>query len=79
MVHFTSTLCDLLILHGTSPLAFFKRVVSNVLQRGFAMGWDYAIQWLTILPFEITAAGITIEYWHTYNIGVRATKHECSQ
>ena len=60
-------------------LAFFKPVVSNVLQRGFAMGWDYAIQWLTILPFEITAAGITIDFWHKYNIGVRATKHECSQ
>ena len=43
------------------------------------MGWDYAIQWLTILPFEITAAGITIDYWHEYNIGVRATNHECSQ
>ncbi|KAL9103255.1 MAG: hypothetical protein Q9163_001677, partial [Psora crenata] len=30
---------------------------------GFAMGWDYAIGWLTILPFEITAAGITIDFW----------------
>ena len=30
---------------------------------GFATGWDYAIQWLTVLPFEITAAGITLEYW----------------
>ncbi|KAF2815904.1 putative general amino-acid permease GAP1 [Mytilinidion resinicola] len=37
---------------------------------GFAMGWDYAIQWLTILPFEITAAGLTIDYWHHYNIGI---------
>jgi yeast amino acid transporter len=27
------------------------------------MGWDYAIQWLTILPFEITAATLTLEYW----------------
>lgn len=35
------------------------------------MGWDYAIQWLTILPFEITAAGITIDFWKHYNIGVR--------
>lgn len=35
------------------------------------MGWDYAIQWLTILPFEITAAGITIQYWNaSINIGV---------
>lgn len=30
---------------------------------GFAMGWDYAISWLTILPFELTAASITIQFW----------------
>lgn len=35
------------------------------------MGWDYAISWLTILPFEITAAGITISFWRDdINIGV---------
>jgi len=32
---------------------------------GFAMGWEYAIGWLTVLPFELTAASITIEYWRT--------------
>ncbi|KAJ9617827.1 hypothetical protein H2204_013410 [Knufia peltigerae] len=37
---------------------------------GFAMGWQYAIGWLVTLPFEITAAGITIDYWHHYNIGI---------
>ncbi|KAF2836728.1 amino-acid permease [Patellaria atrata CBS 101060] len=37
---------------------------------GFAIGWDYAIQWLTILPFEITAAAITIDFWHHYNVGI---------
>jgi yeast amino acid transporter len=38
------------------------------------MGWDYAIQWLTILPFEITAAGITIQFWRDdINIGVWIT------
>ncbi|KAL6250338.1 hypothetical protein RBB50_002640 [Rhinocladiella similis] len=37
---------------------------------GFAMGWQYAIGWLITLPFEITAAGITIDYWHHYNIGI---------
>lgn len=41
---------------------------------GFAMGWDYAIGWLTVLPFEITAAGITIQFWRTdINIGVWIT------
>ncbi len=42
--------------------------------RGFAMGWDYAIGWLTVLPFEITAAGITIQFWRDdINIGVWIT------
>jgi amino acid transporter len=35
------------------------------------MGWDYAISWLTVLPFEITAASITIQFWRTdINVGV---------
>jgi len=37
---------------------------------GFAMGWQYAIGWLITLPFEITAAGLTISFWHHYNIGI---------
>lgn len=43
---------------------------------GFACGWDYAIQWLTILPFEITAASITISFWKEgakQNVGVWIT------
>ncbi|KFZ00222.1 hypothetical protein V500_01147 [Pseudogymnoascus sp. VKM F-4518 (FW-2643)] len=31
---------------------------------GFAMGWNYAMQWLIILPVEIIAATLTIEYWN---------------
>jgi len=30
---------------------------------GFAMGWNYAMQWLVILPLEVIAASITINYW----------------
>ncbi|KAG6015151.1 hypothetical protein E4U41_004695 [Claviceps citrina] len=30
---------------------------------GFAMGWNYALQWLTVLPLEIVAASLTISYW----------------
>ena len=30
---------------------------------GFAMGWEYAILWLIVLPFELTAASITIKFW----------------
>ncbi len=30
---------------------------------GFAMGWNYALQWLVVLPLEIVSATFTIEYW----------------
>lgn len=30
---------------------------------GFAMGWDYAISWMSLLPFELIAACVTIEFW----------------
>jgi yeast amino acid transporter len=30
---------------------------------GFAASWDYAISWLTVLPFEISAACNIIHYW----------------
>jgi amino acid transporter len=52
--------------------AFFTYVVRFVdPSLGFAVGWDYAIGWLTVLPFELTAAGITIKFWNaSINIGV---------
>jgi amino acid transporter len=30
---------------------------------GFACGWEYALSWLTVLPFELIAASKTIEFW----------------
>ena len=42
--------------------------------RGFAVGWDYAISWLIVLPFELIAAGLTINFWRDdINIGVWIT------
>ncbi|KAG7293071.1 amino acid permease [Staphylotrichum longicolle] len=32
---------------------------------GFAMGWNYALQWLVVLPLEIIAASITVGYWNS--------------
>lgn len=45
---------------------------------GFAMGWNYAMNWLIVLPFELTAAGVTIAFWtddagHPVNVGVWIT------
>lgn len=30
---------------------------------GFACSWEYAISWLTVLPFEVSAACNIIHYW----------------
>jgi amino acid transporter len=32
---------------------------------GFAMGWNYALNWLIVMPLELTAAGFIINYWTT--------------
>lgn len=32
---------------------------------GFACGWEYALSWLTVLPFELIAASVTIEFWRS--------------
>jgi yeast amino acid transporter len=47
------------------------------------MGWNYALNWLVVLPFELTAAGITIQFWTQdpvtkevpgkYNVGIWIT------
>ncbi|TID27787.1 amino acid transporter [Venturia nashicola] len=31
---------------------------------GFAMGWNYGLQWLVVLPLEIVSATLTIEFWN---------------
>jgi amino acid transporter len=41
---------------------------------GFAMGWNYAMGWLVVMPLELTAAGLVINFWSTsVNIAVWIT------
>jgi amino acid transporter len=32
---------------------------------GFAIGWNYALQWMFTMPLEIMSAAITLEYWNS--------------
>lgn len=34
---------------------------------GFAMGWNYGIQWLVVYPLELIAGALVIGYWDTDN------------
>ncbi|KAJ6442467.1 amino acid permease [Purpureocillium lavendulum] len=46
--------------------AFYTYIVRFVDQSwGFACGWEYAVSWLTVLPFELIAASKTIQFWRT--------------
>lgn len=31
---------------------------------GFAMGWNYVLQWAIVLPLELTVVSFTIQYWN---------------
>jgi amino acid transporter len=31
---------------------------------GFAIGWNYAMQWAITMPLEVIAAAITLQYWN---------------
>lgn len=57
---------------GTAILSRLNSLtIITLFYRGFAVGWDYAIGWLTVLPFELIAASITIQYWNsTLNVGI---------
>ncbi|CDO55185.1 hypothetical protein DV113_000861 [Geotrichum candidum] len=39
---------------------------------GFAMGWNYALQWLIVFPLELVAGSMTISYW-SYDGSAAAT------
>lgn len=41
---------------------------------GFAMGWNYVMQWAVVLPLELTVCSFTIGYWNTdINVAVWIT------
>ncbi|KAM0255495.1 hypothetical protein ACHAQJ_005726 [Trichoderma viride] len=50
-------------IRGATMSYYGRRYVSDSL--GFAMGWLYFYSFGILVPFEITAAGIVIQYWNT--------------
>ncbi|KAF2134085.1 histidine permease [Dothidotthia symphoricarpi CBS 119687] len=57
---------------GSSMNLFGHRYVSRSM--GFSLGWLYFYSLGILVPYEITAAGLVIEYWHPHvNIAVWIT------
>ena len=42
--------------------AFATRFIDPAV--GFAIGWNYAMQWVITMPLEVMAAAITLQYWN---------------
>lgn len=45
----------------------FATYASRFIDRswGFAMGWNYALFWIIVLPLELVASSMTINFWHS--------------
>jgi amino acid transporter len=57
---------------GSSMNLFGYRYVSRTM--GFSLGWLYFYSLGILVPYEITAAGLVINYWHAHvNIAVWIT------
>lgn len=66
MLLFTNlALAEMAVLYPVNG-AFYTYIVRFVDPAwGFACGWEYALSWLTVLPFELIAASKTIAFWRT--------------
>ncbi|KAK7428902.1 hypothetical protein QQZ08_004516 [Neonectria magnoliae] len=59
----TLALAEMAVLYPVNG-AFYTYIVRFVDPSwGFAVGWEYALSWLTVLPFELIAASVTIKFW----------------
>lgn len=68
------TMCALAELSASFPAngSFYEYAFRFISQSwGFAMGWDYVLNWCLIIPFEITVIMILIEYWYPETNGAR--------
>ncbi|GAA5823714.1 hypothetical protein JCM11251_000737 [Rhodosporidiobolus azoricus] len=63
LINVTQALGEMCILFPVS--GGFYTLAVRFLDPGFgmALGWNYFAQWAIVLPLEITAAGITVQYW----------------
>lgn len=50
------------------PIKLAERFVGKPLS--FALGFNYAYNWLIVLPAELSAAALLVEYWTDVNAGV---------
>ncbi|EDK47118.1 conserved hypothetical protein [Lodderomyces elongisporus NRRL YB-4239] len=66
LVPMMNSLAELSITYPGLPGGFqsyYSKFIDESL--GFALGWQYAIQWVCIISLELVVASMTIKYWTT--------------
>lgn len=43
--------------------SYYSKFIDELL--GFALGWNYAFQWVTVISLELVTASMTIKFWTT--------------
>nr|CRX78983.1 hypothetical protein ls5930a1_00058 [Leucosporidium scottii] len=63
LINVTQCLGEMCIMYPVS--GGFYTLAIRFLDEGFgvSLGWNYLLQWTVTLPVELTAAGITVQYW----------------
>lgn len=63
LINVTQCLGEMCIMYPVS--GGFYTLAVRFLDPGFgmALGYNYLFQWMVTLPVELTAAGITVQYW----------------
>ncbi|EGV63301.1 general amino acid permease [Yamadazyma tenuis ATCC 10573] len=61
-VHALGELCVALPVSGAFS-SYATRFIDS--SWGFAVGWNYALMWLIVLPLELVAAAISIQFWNS--------------
>ncbi|TFL02286.1 amino-acid permease inda1 [Pterulicium gracile] len=65
MINVTQAVGEMAILYPVSGGFYTLAVRFLDPSFGFAMGWNYVLQWSVVLPLEISVASQTILYWTT--------------
>ncbi|ORY78861.1 amino-acid permease inda1 [Leucosporidium creatinivorum] len=63
LINVTQCLGEMCIMYPVS--GGFYTLAIRFLDEGFgvSLGYNYLLQWTVVLPLELTAAGITVQYW----------------
>lgn len=66
LIPFVNSVSELSVAYSGLPggfQAYYGKFIDESV--GFALGWNYAIQWICVIALELVVASITVKFWNT--------------